>query len=343
MHRIEEVFVAGNDTDYEDTEYLMEAAEKSSVLVKTPQKVEPASTMKKVPIIRKAGEIVFPVHMKMTGNVKVSPSTPKNVQSTAKPSPKNILLGLENKHKDHNETTTPAASGSVSLDSLGEQMGRLENKLDQALAKLSQHDNALKILKHNVKDLRIELRNSSKVQAQIVSFTDEQMLNQNIKPKRSRKRLILFPVADDHYLARLEELVQADEEMRDELIDLFNEAPNTSVYEYLRKNVHCLFLNTSKFTWTGKPATGPYPGPPSNPAYKMQLVELLLTCCADKFPNATRSFLEKEFRHALQNFNDAKMIRERRRQQLAGKESFTVSFGEQLIPVNDGNDLEINE
>ncbi|XP_058455117.1 uncharacterized protein LOC131432697 [Malaya genurostris] len=306
MHRIEEVFV-------------------------TDHKMKSPAAKRKIPLIRRAGEIVFPKHMKSLGKIKISPA-PAIVKKRLEPSPEKVMFedveiteDIEN--MENVEDSSQIASDSVNIEFLSEQLNRVEKKLDDVLTKLSQHDGTLKLLKHNVKDLRIEFKNSCKQQAQSSTLVDEK----HFSPKRSRKRLILFPVIDDHYLARLEELVQADEEMRQELFDLYNEAPNTSVYEYLRKNTYCLFENTSKFTWTGKPATGPFPGPPSNPAYKLQLVEMLLVCCGEKFPNSTRSFIEKEFRHALQNFNDAKWMRAKRRQQNAEKTTYNVSIPDQEI------------
>lgn len=365
MYEIEEVIV--NDGEYEETEYLADALEKekstkSPVKKKEPVEIPivmpsitsvsgsegPTPAKKKVPIVRKPGEVVTPVHMRASTAVKVSPSVVPSattpVQKTAwtkvappgtnallkAPEPTSTPIARISKVErepspdsdkdnpfDHEygantgiEMRDPTPPGSPR--SSESQLNRIEKKLDQILMKLGQHDNALKLLKYNIKDLRIELKTCSKPQSETTNYETQQ-----VPMKRERKRLVVFPVADDNYFDRLEELVQADDEIREEVITLFHDAPTSSVYEFMRKNTVGLFDNTSKYTWTGKPSNSLPSMPPSLAACKLTLVEMLITCGSEKFPNCTRDSIEKEFRRALSNFNDAKYTKKKRRMEKA--------------------------
>lgn len=193
-------------------------------------------------------------------------------------------------------------------------MKRIESKLDMILEKLNQHDNALKVLKYNIRDLRVDLKNSTRQQAEVTTF---EVQKQKATPvKREKKRLVLFPVPDDNYLYRLEELIQTDDDIRDEVITLFSDGPATSLYDFLRRNMAHLFENCSKHTWTGKPPHNGNPdAPPPLPACNLSLIEVLIATTCDKFPHLTRDSIEKELRRALQNFNEAHTTRLNRRKE----------------------------
>ncbi|XP_065085694.1 uncharacterized protein LOC135707740 [Ochlerotatus camptorhynchus] len=298
---------------------------------------------RKAPIIRKAGEIVTPIQ-KPCGTVTVSPSTIRPKVEWSKVTPPGLKVPLTTftissvdgnieQHLEGNEmeddsqlddttqdlnnaseleqyTYTEEASSSVDLASLNDKLSRIEHLLEKVVAKQGQHDAALKALKFNIKDLRIELKNSDR-QSNRNESNDSS--SHPVPMKRERKRLVVFPIADDNYLLRLEDLIQVDEEIRTDLSGLFGEAPAISVYEFMRKNCHSLFEHTSKYTWTGKSAHNVPSVPPSNPAHKLAIVELLISCGCEKFPYMTRDIIEKEFRRALTNFNESRVIRLKRK------------------------------
>lgn len=217
---------------------------------------------------------------------------------------------LKNASEQEQYTYTEEASSSVDLASLNDKLSRIEHLLEKVVAKQGQHDSALKTLKFNIKDLRIELKNSYRQSSMRTESND--FSSHPVPIKRERKRLVVFPIADDNYLLRLEDLIQVDEEIRTDLSGLFGEAPAISVYEFMRKNCHSLFEHTSKYTWTGKSAHN-VPSVPSNPAHKLTIVELLIACGCEKFPYMTRDVIEKEFRRALTNFNESRVIRLKRK------------------------------
>lgn len=304
--------------------------------------------IKKKPIIRKPGEIVTPVKVRTLGNVKVQQSPlasnlliPKNPilvrskvewQKVQPPlpkvpptrpaavryeetalSPESDDVEYESKEFDHGYAETSVKG----VPSSQTQMDRIERKLDMILEKLSQHDEAFKAVNGIVNDLRTELRNSAPGGSK-ESFGGGSTYEVNIAPPLQppppkRKRLVHFPVSDDSYLLRLEDLVEADDQIREEVAMLFKEAPGTSVYEFLRKNVYALFENCSKYTWTGKPSNAMPNVPPANVASKLALVDHLITCAWEMFPHVTREAVAKDFRRALSNFNDTVYIKRRKR------------------------------
>lgn len=205
------------------------------------------------------------------------------------------------------------------------QMDRIETKLDMILQKLNQHDAAFKAIKYNIKDLRVELKNSINGLKEVAGGTYE------ATPQPKRKRLVCFPVADDNYLLRLEDLLQADDQIRDEVTMLFKEAPKTSVYEFLRKNVYALFENCSKYTWTGKPSNAMPMMPPANVAGKLALVDHLITCAWETFPQLTREFIAKDFRRVLANFNDTVYTKRKKRSEMKLQNDFDTNADEDVL------------
>ncbi|XP_053695911.1 uncharacterized protein LOC128743375 [Sabethes cyaneus] len=182
-----------------------------------------------------------------------------------------------------------------------EQLNRIETKLDNILLILSQHESVLKKVKHNVKLLE-DARIKSKFETPKEDTKEKQI-------KKHRTNLITFPVPDDDYFLRIEELVQGDEEVREDLVELYNKVASDNVYEWMRKNTYALFTHTSKYTWTGKVSNRDLSGAPSNPAQGLHLVDLLISTGCEKFPKISRDYMEKEFKRALGNFNDTKYIK----------------------------------
>ncbi|XP_058818392.1 uncharacterized protein LOC131681568 isoform X2 [Topomyia yanbarensis] len=322
MFVIEEVMLSDNNEVFSEEEYLMEEeGELPESKHKSTNDYAQAAIVpkKKVPIIRKPGEVVTPVYLrtaqsaekasnapranwsKITSPAMRIPLKPSRTSAVAQLSDKDFLEDCksdEQSDSDTNADLTPIID-NFKTKYKGEQLDRIEQKLDYIVTQLSQHDNVLKTLKRSIKEL----------QASESKRESSSRPSNNESSKKSRKRLIMFPVADDNYLVRMEELVHADEEVRDDLIDLFNEAPATSVYEFLRKNTYSLFTHTSKYTWTGKPSNRDLTGPPSNVAQKLYIVELLIVCACERFPDTAREYIEKEFRRALRNFNDTKYVK----------------------------------
>uniref|UniRef100_A0A1Q3F276 DUF4806 domain-containing protein n=1 Tax=Culex tarsalis TaxID=7177 RepID=A0A1Q3F276_CULTA len=319
----------------------------------TPTRPQPSSSGKKVPIIRKAGEVVTPMHLRTIANVEVSPMlkpkskpnwskiTPPTLKALPrKPVPTTSIVkqrvspphfdedsrsNLDDEDpvqaeeetaevQEQTESPDDQATTSKTYQPSEARMKRIESKLDLILEKLNQHDGALKVLKYNIRDLRVDLKNSTRQQAEVSTF--EVQKHKATPVKREKKRLVLFPVPDDNYLYRLEELIQTDDDIRDEVITLFSDGPATSLYDYLRRNMSHLFENCSKHTWTGKPPHNGNPdAPPPLPACNLSLVEVLIATACDKFPNLTRDSIEKELRRALQNFNEAHTTRLNRRKE----------------------------
>lgn len=345
MSKFEEV-ILGEAEVYEDTEYLVETPVKKIKM--SPTRPQPSSSGKKVPIIRKAGEVVTPMHLRNIANVEVSPMLkPKTKPNWSKITPPSLSrkpvattstikrrisppASDDDSQSNQGEDAEPVETEVLEehLDALQEEgtstsiyqpsevrMKRIEQKLDLILEKLNQHDGALKVLKYNIRDLRVDLKNSTRQQAEVSTF--ETHHRQKSTPiKREKKRLVLFPVPDDNYLYRLEELVQTDDDIREEVITLFSDGPATSLYDFLRRNMVNLFENCSKHTWTGKaPHNGNPDAPPPLPACNLSLIEVLVATTCDKFPNLTRDSIEKELRRALQNFNEAQATRLNRRKE----------------------------
>ncbi|KXJ78463.1 hypothetical protein RP20_CCG004570 [Aedes albopictus] len=205
-------------------------------------------------------------------------------------------------------------SGSADISSLDSKLTRIERLLEKVVAKQEQHDSVLKTLKFNISDLRADMRTTVN-SASAKKTSDPRMSDISFRPipvKRDRKRLVVFPVADDNYLLRLDDLVKADEDIRNDLIALFGEAPTNSAYEFLRKNVQLVFVHTSKYTWTGKLINHLPHVPASNAAQKLAIVDLLISCGCEKFPHMGRDTIEKEFRRALANFNESRVVRLKR-------------------------------
>lgn len=349
MSKFEEV-ILGEAEVYEDTEYLVETPVKK--LKMTPTRPQPSSSGKKVPIIRKAGEVVTPMHLRTIANVEVSPMLkPKTKPSWSKMTPPPLKATLPRKPiattsaikqrlspppsdddsrsnqgedaeqhaeteivEEHLDVSQEEGTGTSTYQPSEARMKRIEQKLDLILDKLNQHDGALKVLKYNIRDLRVDLKNSTRQQAEVSTFEGHRQKSTPIK--REKKRLVLFPIPDDNYLYRLEELVQTDDDIREEVITLFADGPATSLYDFLRRNVVNLFENCSKHTWTGKPPHNGNPdAPPPLPACNMNLIEVLVSTTCDKFPNLTKDSIEKELRRALQNFNEAQATRLNRRKE----------------------------
>ncbi|XP_055640270.1 uncharacterized protein LOC129777805 [Toxorhynchites rutilus septentrionalis] len=292
---------------------------------------EPPIPARKVPIVRKPGEIVTPVHLRPREPVKVSPSvkpaselimkaefeaTRVGVESpTAKSSSKQLSTrrsqpepdpevngqydlehsnddGIDEVSQDLNVSANVVGPSTEQLNRIEKKMDLILGKMNQIMSKLTSHDGSLKLLKKRVNDLRSE------------SVRDTQS-----PPPKRRKNLVTFPVTDDNYLLRLEELSSTDDEIQREIVTLYNDAPDSGIYEYMRKNTYALFQNTSKYTWTGRlPSL-----PPTNAACKLHLIELLISCGCDKFPNSSRDHIEKEFRRALHNFNETRSATRKRR------------------------------
>ncbi|XP_058818394.1 uncharacterized protein LOC131681570 [Topomyia yanbarensis] len=275
---------------------------------------------RKAPIVRQAGEMVVPKHLKSTGEqpavshspkaewTRVAPPGVSTVLRASQANEKDSSNGVYEKEEDE-QFVLPLPDLSASeldqTDSSKGQLDRIEQKMDRMIAMLTSHESSLSVLKCNVKDLRVAVQNIPKLPSE-ESFAAD--VKSTIVP-RSQRRIVFFPVSDDAYLLRLEELVQFDEGTRNELVSLYHEAPRTSLYEYMRKNVSCLFENTAKYTWTGRPPNSAPHGPPSNAAYKMNLIELLITSAHAMYPSVTRDFVEKEFKRALTNFNESRYKR----------------------------------
>lgn len=343
MSKFEEV-ILGEAEVYEDTEYLVETPEKKIKMTRIRQL--PSSSGKKAPIIRKPGEVVTPMHLRTIANVEVSPvlkpKTKPNWSKITPPTLKNLPRkpipttaaikrrlspppsedDSQSNHEDDQQVETEAvieeALEEVATTSTYQpseaRMKRIEQKLDLILEKLNQHDGALKVLKYNIRDLRVDLKNSTRQQAEVSTFEGQRQ--KSVPIKREKKRLVLFPVPDDNYLYRLEELVQTDDDIREEVITLFSDGPATSLYDFLRRNMVNLFENCSKHTWTGKAPHNSNPdAPPPLPACNLSLIEVLVGTTCDKFPNLTRDSIEKELRRALQNFNEAHATRLHRRKE----------------------------
>ncbi|EAT34789.1 AAEL013003-PA [Aedes aegypti] len=305
---------------------------------------ETPQVARKVPIIRKPGEVVTP-NRKLSGVVKVSPST---VQAPTLVRPK-----VEWSRVPAPGLKTPLSSFTITSINGGVQQDVDENRIDpytqedegtqdpdeedskqlleRIVAKQGQHDAALKALKFNISDLRADMRSTVKTAKPKDSGSND-ISFRPIPVKRDRKRLVVFPVADDNYLLRLDDLLKADEEIRTDLIALFGEAPTNSAYEFLRKNVQLLFAHTSKYTWTGKLIHHLPNIPASNPANKLAIVDLLISCGCDKFPHMGRDAVEKEFRRSLANFNESRVVRLKRQMEKPTAE--TMDEGENSMGQN---------
>ncbi|XP_055544387.1 uncharacterized protein LOC129729668 [Wyeomyia smithii] len=260
--------------------------------------VENIPSQKRTPIIRKPGEVVFLKHMR-----PAKESTPIIFEKE---------LIQQNNIEEEITLLNDSDETSAKLDRIGEKLNQVENKLDELLASLQQQDVVLRTLKQDVKQMQNGMRDTTTQQESFTSVTEGQP---STKRKRKFNRLVSFPISDDFSLLRLEEQILTDEEVREEVINRFHEAPTNSVYEYLRKNIECLLLNTSKYTWTGKQTRPSSPTQQANAASSLQVVELLLTCCMEVFPKQSRNFIEKECRRSLQNFNDSMINRTKRRQE----------------------------
>ncbi|XP_021701930.1 uncharacterized protein LOC5577108 [Aedes aegypti] len=386
---IEEVILNDNQTGYGEAEYLHDAslsapAANIKIKMNLPMGVavkrssspsigngrqETPQVARKVPIIRKPGEVVTP-NRKLSGVVKVSPSTvqaptlvrPK-VEWSRVPAPglktplssftiTSINSGVQQNVDDNGmdpytqeddgpqdpdeeeqqyDYDTLEASGSADITSIDSRLTRIEQLLERIVAKQGQHDAALKALKFNISDLRADMRSTVKTTKPKDSASND-ISFRPIPVKRDRKRLVVFPVADDNYLLRLDDLLKADEEIRTDLIALFGEAPTNSAYEFLRKNVQLLFAHTSKYTWTGKLIHHLPNIPASNPANKLAIVDLLISCGCDKFPHMGRDAVEKEFRRSLANFNESRVVRLKRQMEKPTAE--TMDEGENSMGQN---------
>ncbi|XP_058455118.1 uncharacterized protein LOC131432698 [Malaya genurostris] len=273
---------------------------------------------RKVPIIRQPGELIVPKQFKSSETVTVSQSPsfdfPLIKKEWTRVPPPGVKTALKEDRSAELSPETEEFDDETSQEcdqseSSNERLDRIEKKLDRMLSILNHHDSVLKGLKWNMKDLRLEIQNMPKASTEEVYITDRDP----VPVLRSNKRTIFFPIADDAYLLRLDELAQADEDTRDELTSLYDEAPSTSLYEYLRKNIGQLFQNTSRYTWTGRPSNATPMGPLSNAAHKLNIIDLLILTARDKFYNASRDLIEREFKRALTNFNDTKYSKQKRR------------------------------
>uniref|UniRef100_A0A1Q3F067 DUF4806 domain-containing protein n=1 Tax=Culex tarsalis TaxID=7177 RepID=A0A1Q3F067_CULTA len=346
MYEIESVLMENDGTI--DEEYLDE-----SELQQTAQEPEhEPAPKKKIPIIRRPGEVVTPIHNQPQGTVKVSPSiftsnqtaprvTPNgpNKNTWQKVSPYRINVPLK-------PVTTSAPSkqitpskrvqqvsvddgddggdqngfeaeycrvkvepspprGRVTLETLDAKLDALDEKLNRIVAKLGEHDGALKAVKFNIKEVRNELTT--------VCSSMQGIQDKARAPKRRRQPQIIFPIADDDHLLRLEELVHTNKDIREELFDRFLEANDTKVTAFMRKNIGYLLTNTSKYTWTGRPSNSNKDGEPSGVASQLSLVDVLIDSGCEKFSSFSRDDMEQEFKRALQRFNDAKFFKRRKR------------------------------
>ncbi|XP_062547136.1 uncharacterized protein LOC134212882 [Armigeres subalbatus] len=368
MLEIEEVIVDENEADYDETDYpthdqtspktqlsvprfkfnlnlpkSISVKKSSSPTIVNESRKQASQVVRKVPIIRKPGEVVTPSR-KPAEVVKVSSSTleiPALVRSRSEysnalphdsktpltavkfnPTDDEVLSGSvsdavdefpqddhvtqhQNSDQWHKHSKFPESGDTEAMSKLT----RIEQLLEQVVAKQEEHDAALKTLKFGMKHLRADLKNTANkavVYARETSY-------QPIPVKRERKRLVVFPVADDNYLLQLEDLVRDDGEIQEDVISLFGDATTKSAYDFLRKNVELLFAHTSKYTWTGKSSHNNAANVQAhNPANQLAIVDVLITCGCDKFPHLGRDAIKSEFRRALANFNESRMARLKR-------------------------------
>ncbi|XP_053696241.1 uncharacterized protein LOC128743649 [Sabethes cyaneus] len=319
--QIEEVLVDEEKYDFGDVEFLEDDDNEDSASVSYETVVRPSpnkslSTKRKTPIFRNPGEVVTPSSMtpKQRAIENSSDEKPQELYKTSniKASRKKFPTASRKKRKTPKYEPPSTSSDSDSSDSMvnyktnninsftNEQLNRIELKLDTIMSRISHHDKILRSLKHSIKALQ-----------DTPSTSKGKHSEQEVKrpSKKRHKKLITFPVPDDCYLLRLEQLVQADKEIYEDLIDLYNQAPTTSVYEWMRKNTYALFINTSKYTWTGKMSNSVINGTASNRAQSLSVVHLLISTGCDNFPEISKDYMEKEFRRALGNFNDTKYIK----------------------------------
>ncbi|KAL1397477.1 hypothetical protein pipiens_009724 [Culex pipiens pipiens] len=210
------------------------------------------------------------------------------------------------------EPSLPLSTSMVTLETLDAKLDALDEKLNRIVAKLGAHDGALKTVKNNIIDLRGEM---TTIRSGTTSYKTEIPHHAEQTKARPLKRQpqITLPIADDNYLFRLEELVQADNAIREELFERFLEANGKSVFAYMRKNVGYLFNNTSKYTWTGRPSNSHKDAGPSGVASQLTVVDVLIDSGCEKFAGCSRDEMEREFRRSLQRFNDAKFFKRRKR------------------------------
>ncbi|EAT34788.1 AAEL013006-PA [Aedes aegypti] len=289
---------------------------------------------RKIPIIRKPGEVVTPVPIQLghnpnanpLSNVQVSPlssssyqiSTPRSIiKARMKPEWNKIeapckTLSQTSNRRARNQTllrTKPIESITLTenmsesvptlQNSPQTQMDRIEQKMDEILNRLERHEATFQQMQSDITELRAELKTS------VMNLSDhygKQVVGSNTPAKR--KRIVVFPVADDEYFLQLEKLVETDEEVQDDLAALYRTAPTKSAYDFMRHNVNSLFKNCSKYTWTGKPSNSNPNSLPCNSAYNLALVAHLLSCASEVFPFVSRDSISKDFRRALDNFND---------------------------------------
>ncbi|XP_062547138.1 uncharacterized protein LOC134212884 isoform X2 [Armigeres subalbatus] len=200
------------------------------------------------------------------------------------------------------------------------QLDRIERKMDEILDRLERQETALLHMKKDIFDI------SSATKSSVVELDENE--ERPVKPAK-RKCLVVFPVADDDYLLRLEELVSSDEDIMEDLISLYKTAPVNSAYDFLRFNINALFKNCSKYTWTGKPPNSCPTALPSKAAGSLCLIDHLIRCAAETFPHVNRDLIQKDLRRALANFNESKTKRMSRHQELGLIDVFkTVDYGE---------------
>lgn len=317
----------------EDEEAVLMSNNGSSVETTIPETVQPVK--RKIPIIRKPGEIVTPIRVQALANFEVGSSNSRTPRPTftarVKPEWTKVKAPSQTLSLAATEPTLDNSSRAImrakpiqrstlfsrnvsnpsSQHTEQTQMGRIEQKMNEILTRLEQNETSILQIKNSITDFTIELKNSiTELKEHIGKQSEGSIQEETPKitrplPSAKRKRMVVFPVADDNYLLRLEELAGTDEEIQEDLTSLFRLAPTNSAYEFLRYNVAALFKNCSRYTWTGKPSNSCPNYPPCNSACNLTLVAHLIGCAAEIFPYATRDSISKEFRRALENFNDA--------------------------------------
>ncbi|XP_055594803.1 uncharacterized protein LOC129745632 isoform X1 [Uranotaenia lowii] len=338
----EDYLIEGDISDASPVKTSHEPAPKVARLV---PKSEPSTSGRKIPIIRSAGAVVTPVRTAIRKPVQVS-AVKIPVPSGRKPEVQHPVKDGKPSKQSYQKANTdsseePSASNSNNAKRLNDRLAALEDKLDLILEKLDRQEKANQTFRYELKGIRQELgiltKASEEADAELQSSVeilyepevdnveDLERSPQNLELQDTNSNasepgdsLLIFPIPSQEYFERLEEILETDESMRQELFDLFDGAPKSDVYTFLRKNLDMLFSNINKYTWTGKAARNTDLIIMDVPAPTLISMRILLECAVANFGKRKRPLIEKECRKALARFNEARMHK-MKRQELAGR------------------------
>lgn len=129
-------------------------------------------------------------------------------------------------------------------------------------------DSLLKAMYRTIKEQSVKLDNVIKVQQTILQEIRE------LKTRQADSGL-RWPVLNREHLDEIENKLKCDKDFEQILKSQFSTGNRTTLPNFIRDNIHNLFKNCGRWTWTGRPANNVTDSPQSCAASKLLAIRVL--------------------------------------------------------------------